>query len=136
MFGRIVSFEAPESATQDSEVTIRLTVRNEESARAYILTQVTDDTGEVVFHEEEYIDGGASKFYSFTVTMPDRDYSLDARTWYYSTEGWTFQDSKSVLIKLTTAPPPSPPAPEIPWKWIAIGSVALLIVTAIAVSRR
>jgi len=105
LFARIIDFKAPESATPGTEFTVEVDVKNEELLGAQVLLQIWDEQENPVFHEERWIDAGATETFTATLTMPDRDYTLTAHTWYLA-ERWIYQDSASRTIKREVPPPP------------------------------
>jgi len=78
-------------------------------------------------------------FYQAIGTMPDR--ALNLQVELYGTMGWpspiVLCDYKqcSVLLANGVTPPPPPPEEEFPWKWVAVGSGALVLVALLVKMR-
>jgi len=99
LYARIVDFAVPDSAGAGETINASVTVRNEEPLGSVVLLQVWDDVGDVIFSQEEWIDAYSERTFYPSFTMPDRDYTVEALTWYYTGE-WVFQDRTSRTIRL------------------------------------
>jgi len=153
MYARITRFDAPEEA-EPNTVSVSVSVLNEEPQHVDVLLQIWDEAGKAVFHEERRVTSGSTETFTATLTMPDRDYTLRALTWYWPwwlpSPDWTYQDEASKTIKKAVAPPPTPPTPPTPppapwweqtflgvpvWGWLAGVAVTVTIIGVAAYMR-
>jgi len=141
VYTKITRFDTPEEAVPDT-ISVSVSVHNEEPLGARVLLQIWDEAGEVVFHEDRWIDAGATETFTASLTMPDRDYTVTAHTWYWVGEAnWIHQDSLARTIRKAAAPPILPPWWEqtflgVPvWGWLAGVAVAAAIIGVVAYMR-
>jgi len=104
LYARIVDFAVPDSAGTGETINASVKVRNEESLGAQVLLQVWDDVGDVIFHQEKWIYPYSEELFYVSFIMPDRDYTVEALTWFWTAPEWTFQDRVSTTIRLVERP--------------------------------
>jgi len=99
VYARIEEFNVPEMASSGETVNASVKVGNEETLGSSVLCQIWDDEDQLLFSQEVWINGGATHVFETQFTMPNRDYTVRALTWYYTGE-WVFEDDEYRTIAL------------------------------------
>lgn len=110
-YTEITSVEAPASAVAGSMVTVRVTIKNRHSSEIGIMVGGALEYGVIPWPAITFpnnwanFPAGVSFYFDGTFRMPDNDTIIHAYSYYYTPQGWVFDDEKTRKITVSVAQP-------------------------------
>jgi len=109
-YTEITNISAPSGAAPGSTVTISITVKNLYSSTIGIMARGALDYGVTPWptincpDNSDNIPGGGSLTVQCSFTMPEDDVVIHAYSYYYSLQGYVFDDEKTKKVNVETKP--------------------------------
>ena len=103
-YTEITSIQAPESASSGSLVQISVTIKNKYSSAIGIMVGGALEYGVSPWPTINFpdywanVDSGDSKIFDGNFTMPAHDINIHAYSYYYTVDGWVFDDEKTKKV--------------------------------------
>jgi len=103
-YTEITSIQAPEAAASGSLVQIKVTIKNNYSATIGIMVGGALEYGVTPWPQISYptssanVGAGSSKVFTGTFDMPAHDVTIHAYSYYYTTDGYVFDDEKTKKV--------------------------------------
>lgn len=110
-YTEITSVEAPASAAAGNLVTVRVTIKNRHSSEVSIMVGGTLEYGVTPWPMISFPDywanfpAGVSYYFDGTFTMPAYAVVIHAYSYYYTDQGWVFDDEKTRKVSLLAGQP-------------------------------
>jgi hypothetical protein len=109
-YSEITKISAPSEAAPGNTVTISITIKNLYSSTIGIMVGGALEYGVTPWPKISCPDnhlnvpGGESHTFQCTFTMPEYDVIIHAYSYYYSSDGWVFDDERTKDIDVGTEP--------------------------------
>ncbi len=102
----IVDIVAPSSARAGESVWVTIKIRNKYSASVHIYAIGVLDSEDLFIDWLDYwIPAGATHSFSGSFTMPNRDVTIHAYSYYEAADGYVYRDDEAAKDVSLTAPP-------------------------------
>jgi len=100
-YTNIVGIDAPSSAVAGETVPVTIRIRNKYSASVHVSAiGVWDSEERFIDWLDYWIPAGATHSFSGSFIMPHRDVTIHAYSYYWTAEGWSFDDEEQRDVSL------------------------------------
>ena len=111
LYAEIVGIVAPSEAVAGSRVDIQVKIKNRSASPIGIMASGALEYGVTPYPGVEFpanwanVDPGAVQTFYGSFTMPSSGVKIHAYSYYYTAEGWYFDDEMTKVIDLATLTP-------------------------------